>query len=127
MNDYVKKNLHMKEPLNRNHGNQNNLERGRLIFVADYKNGSNHQTSYWGYLTFCKKDDSMLSDVRETFRTVNIFVNKKNACFYIFGLVVTLVILLASKGGRAFPVKVSPCSSDIQLLYLLPGFFTSAG
>ena len=41
----------------------------------------------------------MLSDVRETFRTVNIFVNKKNACFYIFGLVVTLVILLASKGG----------------------------
>ena len=44
----------------------------------------------------------MLSDVRETFRTVNIFVNKKNACFYIFGLVVTLVILLASKGG-GFP------------------------
>ena len=56
----------------------------------------------------------MLSDVRETFRTVNIFVNKKNACFYIFGLVVTLVILLASMGGGgAFPVKVSPCSSDI--------------
>ena len=40
----------------------------------------------------------MLSDVCETFRAVNIFVNKKNACFYIFGLVVTLVILLASKG-----------------------------
>ena len=45
----------------------------------------------------------MLRDVRETFRTVNIFVNKKNACFYIFGLVVTLVILLASKGGGGFP------------------------
>ena len=44
MNDYVKKNLHVKEPLNRNHGDQNNLEEGRLIFAEDYKNGSNHQT-----------------------------------------------------------------------------------
>ena len=45
VNDYVKKNLHVKEQLNRNHGNQNNLERGRLIFAEDYKNGSNHQTT----------------------------------------------------------------------------------
>ena len=45
VNDYVKKNLHAKEQLDRNHGDQNNLERGRLIFVADYKNGSNYQTS----------------------------------------------------------------------------------
>ena len=45
MNDYVKKNLHVKEPPNRNHGNQNNLERGRLIFAEDYKNGSDHQTT----------------------------------------------------------------------------------
>ena len=44
MNDYVKKNsLHAKEQLNRNHGDQNNLERGRLISEADYKNGSNYQ------------------------------------------------------------------------------------
>ena len=42
VNDYVKKNLHAKEQLDRNHGGQNNLERGRLTFVADYKNGSNH-------------------------------------------------------------------------------------
>ena len=42
VNDYVKKNLHAKEQLNRNHGEQNNLERGKLIFVADCKNGSNH-------------------------------------------------------------------------------------
>ena len=40
----------------------------------------------------------MLSDICETFRTANIYFQiKKNACFYIFGLVVTLVILLASK------------------------------
>ena len=45
VNDYVKKNLHVKEPLNRNHGDQNNLEEGRLIFAEDYKNGSNHQTT----------------------------------------------------------------------------------
>ena len=44
MNDYVKKNsLHAKEQPNRNNGDQNNLERGRLIFAADYKNGSNYQ------------------------------------------------------------------------------------
>ena len=44
MNDYVKKNsLHAKEQLNRNHGDQNNLERGRLPIAADYKNGSNYQ------------------------------------------------------------------------------------
>ena len=42
LNDYVKKNLLAKEQLDRNHGGQNNLERGRLIFVADCKNGSNH-------------------------------------------------------------------------------------
>ena len=43
MNDYVKKNsFHVKEQLNRNHGDQNNLERGRLISEADFKNGSNH-------------------------------------------------------------------------------------
>ena len=44
VNDYVKKNsLHAKEQLNRNHGDQNNLERGRLPIAADYKNGSNYQ------------------------------------------------------------------------------------
>ena len=99
MNDYVKKNLHVKEPLNRNHGKQNNLERGRLIFVADYKNGSNHQTSYWGYLTFCKKDVSMLSDVRETFRTVNIFVNKKKCLFLYLWTCGYLSYTVGIKGG----------------------------
>ena len=44
VNDYVKKNsLHVKEQLNRNNCDQNNLERERLIFAADYKNGSNYQ------------------------------------------------------------------------------------
>ena len=44
LNDYVNKNsLLAKEQLNRNRGDQNNLERGRLISEADYKNGSNHQ------------------------------------------------------------------------------------
>ena len=44
MNDYIKKNsLHAKEQLNRNLGDQNNLERGRLISEADFKNRSNYQ------------------------------------------------------------------------------------
>ena len=50
MNDYVKKNLHVKEPLNRNHGDQNNLEEGRLIFAEDYKNGSNHHLGIFNVL-----------------------------------------------------------------------------
>ena len=41
VNDYVKRNLHAKEQVNRNHGDQNNLERERLIFAADYKSGNN--------------------------------------------------------------------------------------
>ena len=41
---------------------------------------------------------------------------EKYACFCIFGLVVSLVTLLA-----AFSLKnSSPCFSDIQLVYLLP-------
>ena len=43
VNDCVKNSLHAKEQLNRNHGDQNNLETGRLISEADYKNGSNYQ------------------------------------------------------------------------------------
>ena len=54
-NDYVKKNLHAKEPLNRNHGDQNNLERGRPIIVADYKNGSNHQINAREIKRFAKR------------------------------------------------------------------------
>ena len=81
----------------------------------------------------------MLSDVRETFRTVNIFVNKKKCLFLYLWTCGYLSYTVGIKGGGgvglglglggvggAFPVKVSPCSSDIQLLYLLPGFFTSA-
>ena len=54
-NDYVKKNLHAKEPLNRNHGDQNDLERGRPIIVADYKNGSNHQINAREIKRFAKR------------------------------------------------------------------------
>ena len=54
-NDYVKKNLHAKEPLNRNHGDQNKLERGRPIIVADYKNGSNHQINAREIKHFAKR------------------------------------------------------------------------
>ena len=50
VNDYVNTNLHAKEQLNRNHGDQNNLERGKPIIVADYKNGSNHQTNWTSFL-----------------------------------------------------------------------------
>ena len=31
-------------------GDQNNPERGKLITVADYKNGSNHQTNWTSFL-----------------------------------------------------------------------------
>ena len=41
VNDYVKKNLHAKEQLNRNHGDQNKLGRGKQISVEDYKNFCN--------------------------------------------------------------------------------------
>ena len=34
-----------RKQLERNHGDQNKQERGRLITVEDYKNGSKHQTS----------------------------------------------------------------------------------
>ena len=54
-NDYVKKNLPAKEPLNRNHGDQNNLERERPIIVADYKNGSNHQINAREIKRFAKR------------------------------------------------------------------------
>ena len=54
-NDYVKKNLPAKEPLNRNHGEQNNLERERPIIVADYKNGSNHQINAREIKRFAKR------------------------------------------------------------------------
>ena len=54
-NDYVKKNLPAKEPLNRNHGEQNNLERERPIIVADYKNGSNHQINAREVKRFAKR------------------------------------------------------------------------
>ena len=45
LNDYVKKNFQARKQLEQNHGDQNKQERGRLITVEDYKNGSNHQTS----------------------------------------------------------------------------------
>ena len=45
LNDYLKKNLQARKQLDRNHGDQNKQERGRLIIVEDYKNGSKHQTS----------------------------------------------------------------------------------
>ena len=45
LNDYVKKNFQARKQLERNHGDQNKQERGRLIIVEDFKNGSNHQTS----------------------------------------------------------------------------------
>ena len=45
LNDYVKKNFQARKQLERNHGDQNKQERGRLITVEDFKNGSNHQTS----------------------------------------------------------------------------------
>ena len=45
LNDCVKKNLQARKQLDRNHGDQNKQERGRLITVEDYKNGSKHQTS----------------------------------------------------------------------------------
>ena len=45
LNDCVKKNLQARKQLDRNHGDQNKQERGRLIIVEDYKNGSKHQTS----------------------------------------------------------------------------------
>ena len=45
LNDYVKKNFQARKQLDRNHGDQNKQERGRLITVEDYQNGSNHQTS----------------------------------------------------------------------------------
>ena len=45
LNDYVKKNLQARKQLDRNHGDQNKQERGRLITVEDYNNGSKHQTS----------------------------------------------------------------------------------
>ena len=54
-NDYVKKNLPAKEPLNRNHGDQNNLERERPIIAADYKNGSNHQINAREIKRFAKR------------------------------------------------------------------------
>ena len=53
--DYVKKNLPAKEPLNQNHGDQNNLERERPIIVADYKNGSNHQINAREIKRFAKR------------------------------------------------------------------------
>ena len=54
-NDYVKKNLHANELLNRNHGDQNKLERERPIIVADYKNGSNHQINGREIKRFAKR------------------------------------------------------------------------
>ena len=54
-NDYVKKNLHATELLNRNHGDQNNSERGRPIIVADYKIGSNHQINAREIKRFAKR------------------------------------------------------------------------
>ena len=45
LNDCVKKNLQARKQLHRNHGDQNKQERGRLITVEDYENGSKHQTS----------------------------------------------------------------------------------
>ena len=45
LNDYVKKNFQARKQLDRNHGDQNKQERGRLITMEDYQNGSNHQTS----------------------------------------------------------------------------------
>ena len=62
----------------------------------------------------------MLSDVRETFRTVNIFVNKEKCSFLYLWTCGYLSYTVGIKGGGgrrggggAFPVKVSPCSSDI--------------
>ena len=71
----------------------------------------------------------MLSDVREKFRTINIFVNTEKCLFLYLCTCGYLSYTVGIKGGAggAFRVKVSPCSSDIQLLYLLPGFFTSLG
>ena len=45
LNDCVKKNFQARKQLERNRGYQNKQDRGRLITVEDYKNGSNHQTS----------------------------------------------------------------------------------
>ena len=123
VNDYVKKNsLHAKEQLNRKHGDPNNLERGRLISEADYKNGA--ITRLLGKFNVLQKGHFYvkwhLGDIQNC---KYIFVNKKNACFYIFGLVVTLVILLASKRENSSQYTITilmlhvPLESNYWLSY----------
>ena len=43
--------LHAKEQPNRNHGDRNNLEKGKPIIVADTKiYGGNHQSNWTSFL-----------------------------------------------------------------------------
>ena len=81
VNDYVKKNsLHAKEQLNRKHGDPNNLERGRLISEADYKNGA--ITRLLGKFNVLQKGHFYvkwhLGDIQNC---KYIFVNKKKCMF----------------------------------------------